>query len=198
MHQISPAPCTGSPTRGAISPSLRQAALLAHLDGFAYLEDDLDAVVHEACRVAADGIGAGFAWVLQYRANRDAFVLQAGVGWPAQMIGRIRIAAELGTTAGLAWLTGRLVQFSQLDAPDCIWMPESMTEHGVHRMVSVPFWGDSRRAFGVLEVGSREAGEFTRHDLSFVQELASRLCTAADRQRPARIGYQQDAQGETG
>ena len=153
-------------------------ALIAHLDAFAHHEDDLDAVIHEACRAAADSIGAGFAGVLQYRADEDTFVLQAGFGWPAQMIGRMRVAADLGTTAGVAWLTGQVVQFRRLDGIECIWLPEPLIGDGVRRTVSVPIRGDSRRAFGVLEVGSVEAGEFTRQDLSFLQAMADGVAAA--------------------
>ena len=178
MHQISPAPCTAGATRGATSQSFRQAALIAHLDAFAHQQGDLDGVVQEACRVAADGIGAGVAGVLQYRADEDAFVLQAGIGWSAQMIGRTRIAADLGTTAGLAWLTGQLIHFRQLGEIDRIRVPEAMIEHGVCRLVSVPIHGRNEEAFGVLEVGSAGTGEFTRHDLAFLQTLANSVAAA--------------------
>ena len=162
----------------AVSSSFRQTALIAHLNAFAHFEDDLDAVVHEACRAAADGVGAELAGVLQYRADEDAFLLQAAVGWPARTVGRLRVAADLDTTAGLAWLTGQLVQFRQLDRIERLRVPEVLVEHGVHRMVSVPIRGECRRAFGVLEVGSAEAGEFTRHDLSFLQKMADSVAAA--------------------
>ena len=61
--------------------------LTAHLNALAGLKDNLDALVCEACRVAAGGAGAKFAGVLQYRADENAFVLQAGAGWPAQIPG---------------------------------------------------------------------------------------------------------------
>ncbi len=178
MHQISPALSAEAARSGANPPAFRQAALIGHFDAVAHLEDDLDAVVYEACRVAAEGVGARFAGVLQYRTDEDAFVLQAGIGWPAGMVGRTRVAADLGTTAGLAWLTGQLVQFRQLDEIDRIQEPEALIGHGVHRMVSVPIQGDSRKAFGVLEVGSAEEGEFTRHDLSFLQGIANSVAIA--------------------
>ncbi len=226
MHQISSAFSAEVVRHEANLLTPQQAALMGHFDVVAYLQDDLDTVVHEACRAAAEGVGDGIAGVLQYRADEDAFVLQAGVGWPARMVGRTRVAADLGTTAGLAWLTGQLVQFRQLDATGRIRVPEAMVRHEVHRMVSVPIRGDSQRAFGVLEVGSAEAGEFTRHDLRFLQgiadgvavavglhasraeqtelamerqaALAGQLDAVAGRQGPAGIRYQQDAQGGAG
>ncbi len=228
MYQISPAPSASAQAarRDATPSSFQQAALIGRFDVLAHPEGDLDTVVCEACRAAAQGVGGGIAGVLQYRADEDAFVLQAGIGWPARMVGRTRVAADLGTTAGLAWLTGQLVQFRQLDATSRIQVPEALVGYGVHRMVSVPIRGDNQRAFGVLEVGSAEAGEFTRHDLSFLQgiangvamavrlhasrteqadlalerraALAGRLHGATVRQNPASVSYQQDAQGGAG
>ncbi len=209
MHQISPASSTEIVRYEANPLTPQQAALIGHFDAVAYLQGDLDTVVHEACRAAAEGVGGGIAGVLQYRADEDAFVLQAGVGWPACMVGRTRVAADLGTTAGLAWLTGQLVQFRQLDATGRIRVPEALAGQGVHRMVSLPIRSGSQRAFGVLEVGSAEAGEFTRHDLAFLQGIANsmamavglhagRLDVAAGRQGPAGVRYQQGAQGGAG
>ena len=228
MYQISPAPSASAEAarRGTAFPSFRQAALIGRFDVLAHLQGDLDAVACEACRVAAEGTGAGIAGVLQYRADEDAFVLQAGVGWPARMVGRTRVAADLSTTAGLAWLAGQLVQFHELNATDRTRVPEAIVGHGMHRIVSVPIRGEGQRAFGVLEVGSVEAGEFTRHDLSFLQgiangvamavklhasrteqaelavkrraALADWLDVAAGRQGPAGVSYQQDAQSGAG
>lgn len=177
MHLISPASSAETTTRDAI-PSFRQAALIGHFGAFAHWEGDLDAVVYEACRVAAEGMGAGFARVLRYRVDEDAFVLQAGFGWPSRMVGRMRVMADLGTTAGLVWLTGQLVQFCQLDTIARTRVPEAMSGHGVHWMVSVPIRDGGQKAFGVLEVGSSETGEFTRHDLTFLQSIADGVAAA--------------------
>lgn len=87
MYEINPASSDEATRRNAAPLSFRQAALFGHFDAFARLEGDLDAVVHEACRVAAKGMGARFAGVLQYRADEDRFVLQAGIGWSAHMVG---------------------------------------------------------------------------------------------------------------
>ena len=178
MHQISPAFPVEAVRHEANPLTPQQVALMGHFDAVAYLQDDLDAVVHQACRAAAEGVGGGIAGVLQYRADEDAFVLQAGVGWPACTAGRTRVAADLSTTAGLAWLAGQLVQFHELNATDRTRVPKAIVGHGMHRIVSVPIRGDGQRAFGVLEVGSVEAGEFTRHDLSFLQGIANGVAMA--------------------
>ena len=193
MHQISPAPSTQATTRDAIFFSFRQAALTEYFNEFARLEGDLDAIASEACRVVAEGMEARFTGMLQYRVDHDIFVLQAGTGWPARMIGCTRVAADLGTTAGLAWLTGQLVQFQQLDATGCIRVPKAMVGHGVRRMVSVPIRGDGHKAFGLLEVGSTDADEFTRRDLTFLQSIADSVAAVMSLQS-SRLGRTEQAE----
>ena len=104
-----------------------------------------------------------------------------------------RVAADVGTTAGLAWLTGQLVQFRQLDAIGCIRVPEAMVGHGIRRMVSVPIRGGGQKAFGVLEVGSTDADEFTRRDLTFLQSIAD-IVSAVMSLQSARLGRPEQAE----
>ena len=165
----------------AVSSLFLQLAALMQLDVLARRESDLGFILQEACRSAAEGVGAGFAGVLQYRADEQAFVLQAGVGMQARFVGRTRIAADLGTTAGLAWHADQPVHFRRFLAGDRIQMSNAAIGHGVRRLVSVPVHGDGEEMFGVLEVGSAEAGEFAQCDLAFLQDLADCIGVAVAR-----------------
>jgi GAF domain-containing protein len=208
MNQISPAPFPAqspapsieAPRRVAAFPSFGQTGLTVQFNAYMHREDDLDAVVHEACRIAAEGVGAGFARVLQYQADEQAFVLQAAVGWPACTVGQTRVAADQGTTARLAWLTGQLIHLRHLDAIDRIRMPEATVDHEMRCMASVPIHGGHGEAFGLLEVGSAEVEEFTRHDLAFLQRLANSMTMAmglhasrASRPEQAGLNVEQQA-----
>ena len=68
-------------------------------------------------------------------------------------------------------------------------MLDTAIGHGIRRLVSVPVHGEGGEMFGVLEVGSGEAGEFAPCDLLFLQELADCIGAAvrqhADRARRA-------------
>lgn len=158
-----------------------QLAALMRFDVLARRESDLGFLLQEACRSAAEGVGAGFAGVLQYRADEQAFVLQAGVGMQARLVGRARVAADLGTTSGLAWHTGQPVHFRHFLAGGRIRMSNAAIGHGVRRLVGVPVHGEGEEMFGVLEVGSAEGGEFVQCDLAFLQELADCIGIAVAR-----------------
>ena len=162
------------------TPSFRHAALTAGFDDFTQTEDDLDTVMEMICQVAAWGVEAKFVGVLQYRLNEQAFVLQAGVGWPVRLIGRCRVLADLYTTAGVAWLTGELVHFQNADKASRIRIPDAMVGQDIRQVVSVPIVGEGE-GFGVLEIGSMDSGCFARHDLLFLQGLANAAAVVVDR-----------------
>ncbi len=77
MRQASPAGHDGPNIKWNIHPALRQISLAAWFSTFADQHDNLDLVVHEACKVAMVGVRARFAELLQFRADQRAFVLQA-------------------------------------------------------------------------------------------------------------------------
>lgn len=165
----------------AVSSLSRQLAAPMRLSSLALRESDLEFFLQEACRSAAEGVGAGFAGVLQYRADEQIFVLQAGVGMQARFVGRTRIAADLGTTAGLAWHAGEPVHFGRFAAGGRLRMLDTAIGHGVRWLVSIPVPGEGEERFGVLEVGSAGAGEFAQGDLAFLQGLADCIGAAVQR-----------------
>lgn len=181
MHQTGPAPRAAPAIPAAALPLSRQRAALAQFDDLAHRSGDLELILQEACRNAAEGVGAGYAGMLQYRADEQAFVLQAGVGMQARFVGRMRIAAGLDTTAGIAWHANQPVHSRRRAAGGRIRAPDAMAGQGVHRMVSVPVPGKGEAAFGVLEVGSAGPGEFAQHDLLFLQALADSVAAAVGR-----------------
>ena len=162
-------------------PARRHASLSAWFNAFVDQHDDLDRIMQQACRVAAVGVRARFAGLLRFRADQRAFVLQSGTGWQEPEAECIRHAADLTTTAGLAWHIGKTIHFRGLSPDGQVRSLELMRAQSVHRVISVPIRGWSGEGFGVLEVGSAVTGEFTRHDASFLQALTSSLATKVGR-----------------
>lgn len=180
MHQISPAPSNKTPGSDTIALSIGQSVLAEQFDVFTYLEHDLDAVAHEACRVAAKGLEARFAGVFRFRSDKDAFVLQAGTGWPARLVGGTWVAADRGTTAEVSWITGQLVHLHQLDATSRIKLPAALVGQGTYGVASVRIHGGHNEWFGVLEVVTTDAGTFTPQDFAFLQRTADSVAVAFD------------------
>ena len=182
MRQASPAGRDGPDLEWDVHPAFRQMSLAAWFSAFADQHDDLDLVAHEACKVAAVGVRARFAGLLRFCADRRAFVLLAGTGWQGSDAGCVRQAADLTTTAGLAWRAGQLIRFRSLRPGGRVRALGPMRARGVQSVLGVPMRGEAGEGFGVLEVGSLEARAFTRQDASFLQALADDLAAAVGRQ----------------
>jgi two-component sensor histidine kinase len=168
-----------------IERRLAQQALIAEFGRFALKNHDLDAILTEAARLAADGLGVPFAKVLEKQAEENAFLLRAGVGWQPGIVGRIRIGADLESPAGYAFKTGEPVISNHLAEEKRFRTPKVMADHGVRRAVNVIVRGDGE-PFGVLEADCPDPGAFNPHDVNFLQALANTLGVAIDKER-ARV-----------
>ena len=58
--------------------------------------------------------------------------------------------------------------------------PQLLVEHGIRRAMNVILQGDGS-PYGVLEVDSRSEGEFSQHDIAFLQGAANILGMAIER-----------------
>lgn len=116
MHQAGPVPCAASAFSAMVPSPSRHLAALVRFDGLAHRPGDLGSILQEACRSAAEGVDAGYAGMLQDRVDEQAFVLQAGVGLPSRLVGRARVAADLGTPAGLGWQVNQPVHVRRFPA----------------------------------------------------------------------------------
>ena len=95
------------------------------------------------------------------------------------------IGADLEFPSGFALRTGRPVISNHLENEQRFRTPELLVEHGIRRAINVILQGDGS-PYGVLEVDSRSEGEFTEHDITFLQGAANILGMAIERQRYER------------
>ena len=169
---------------GELRVRVRQSELIGDFSRLALSGASFDALLDAASRIAAEGLGAPLAKVLQYRPGEDTLLVRAGVGWRPGVVGRARLGADLGSPAGFALKTGAPVISNHLAAERRFRTPELMAEHGVRRAVNVVVRGQ-REPFGVLEVDSRDPGKFSERDVTFLQGLAGVLGLAVDRDADA-------------
>ncbi|HWL69234.1 MAG TPA: histidine kinase dimerization/phosphoacceptor domain -containing protein [Geminicoccus sp.] len=164
---------------------LAQQALIAEFGRYALKNQDLGAILAEAVRIAADGLGTCFAKVLQWLPDENAFLLREGIGWRPGVVGNARIGGDLASPAGYAFKTCMPVISNHLAEEQRFRTPELMAEHGVRRAINVIIRGEGA-AFGVLEADSRDPGTFSPHDINFLQALANTLGVAIDKEH-ARV-----------
>ncbi len=164
------------------SRQLRHRDLLAELGTAALRGGDLDTLLGEASRIAADGMGTTFAKVLEYLPERHALLVRAGVGWREGVVGHAMLGADDASPAGYALRTAEPVISDDLATDERFRTPTLLLEHGVRRAINVLIKGDGT-PFGVLEADSRLPGTFLPSDIAFLQAAANLVGVALERSR---------------
>ena len=171
--------------RRAIDLRVRQQAILAELGVTALKGTAFEELLDLTVRRVAEGLEAELAKVLEYRRTENRLLMRAGVGWDAGLVGTATIGADLESPSGFALRTGKPVISNHLENEERFRTPELLAAHGVRRAMNVILQGDGA-PYGILEVDSRSEGEFTEHDIAFLQGAANILGMAIERQRRER------------
>lgn len=178
--------CTGMPDSAQRSGDrlLAQQTALARFGELALHSEDLQAILHDACRLVAEGLGTGLAKVLELQPDGRTLLVRAGVGWKPGVVGHVTLKAESGSLEGLALAEPGAVVSEDTAQESRFSIAPFMLEHGVRSLVNVTVIGaDSRPPYGVLEVDSRERRSFDADEIAFLQTYANMLAAAVDRLR---------------
>src|ERR1700689_883712 len=170
------------PILHALRHRVRHQEILAELGVGALQGPGFDQLLDDTARLTAEGLRTEFCKVLEYIPTENRLLVRAGVGWEPGVVGVVSIGADLASPAGFALHTGKPVISNHLDNEERFRTPELLLEHGIHRAMNVILQGDGR-PYGVLEVDSQSKGEFTEHDLAFLQGADNMLGMAIERQR---------------
>ena len=160
---------------------LQQQELVARFGLLALERPGLTDVLQEACIVAAEGLQTKLAKVLRYRPATGDFLVVAGVGWHAGVVGASTLAGGLDSPAGYALLTGEPVRSNYLPEEERFRVPAMLAEHGVQSALNVVVGPPGDETFGVLEADSTNRERFDAADTAFLQSLANVLAAALAR-----------------
>jgi len=182
---IEPAPADSGPDGAAgraLRLRIRQQELLAELGVLALQGTSFQGMLDHTARTAAQGLGAEYCKVMEYLPADNRLLVKAGVGWGPGVIGHATVGADMESPAGFALHTGKPVISNHLENEQRFRTPELLVEHGIRRAMNVILQGDGS-PFGVLEVDSRSEGEFSEHDIAFLQGAANILGMAIEQQQ---------------
>jgi two-component sensor histidine kinase len=161
---------------------IQQQQILSDFGVLALKGTPFPELLDQATRLAADGLEAEFAKVLEYLPEENRFLVCAGVGWQAGVVGTATVGADTASPAGYALQTGKAVISNHLEIEERFRTPELLVHYGIRRAMNVILGGDGT-PFGVLEVDSRSEGEFSQTDIVFLRGVANILGMAIERQR---------------
>ena len=172
-------------TERSLRLRIRQQELLAELGVLALQGTKFIDLLNHTARLAAEGLGAEYCKVLEYIPAENRLLVRAGIGWDEGVVGTASVGADLASPAGFALRTGKPVISNHLENEQRFRTPELLVEHGIRRAMNVILQGDGS-PFGVLEVDSRTDGEFSEHDVAFLQGAANILGMAIEQQQYQR------------
>lgn len=172
-------------TGRALRQRIRQQELLAELGVIALQGTNFAGMLEHTARMTAEGLGAEYCKVLEYIPAEKRLLVRAGVGWSEGVIGTATVGADLASPAGYALRTGKPVISNHLENEERFRTPELLIQHGIRRAMNVILQGDGS-PFGVLEVDSKSEGEFSEHDIAFLQGAANILGMAIEQQQYQR------------
>jgi len=164
---------------------IRQQEILAELGVSALRGTAFETLLDQTVRMVAEGLEAELAKVLEYIPAEKRLLMRAGIGWDAGLVGNATIGADLESPSGYALRTGKPVISNHLENEERFRTPELLSSHSVRRAMNVILQGDGV-PYGILEVDSRSEGEFSEHDISFLQGAANILGMAIERQTQER------------
>jgi two-component sensor histidine kinase len=182
---VEPSPGPPDPTTRALQQRIRQQEILAELGVVALQGRPFLELLNETVRLTAEGMNAEFCKVLESMPTEKRLLVRAGVGWHEGIVGKATIGADLESPSGFALHTGKPAISNHLENEQRFRTPELLVEHGIRRAMNVILQGDGA-PYGVLEVDSRSEGEFSQHDIAFLQGAANILGMAIERQRYER------------
>ena len=176
---------TNKLTAAALRQRIRQQELLAELVVLALQRTSFIGMLDHTARVTAEGLAADYCKVMEYITAENRLLVRAGVGWDEGVVGVASVGADLASPAGYALHTGKPVISNHLENEQRFRTPDLLIQHGIRRAMNVILQGDGS-PFGVLEVDSKSEGEFSEHDIAFLQGAANILGMAIEQQQYQR------------
>lgn len=172
-----------SSPRDDLAYRLKQQKLLAEFGRMALQVEDPQDLLQRAVELCAKGLNAPYCKVLEYQANRDLLVMQAGIGWNVADIGIATLGADMESPAGFAFHAKEAVVSNHLLDETRFRTPKLLKDYGIRRAVNVLIdrGGRTQNAYGVLEVDSPDPGQFDEADVEFLSGCAGILGVAIER-----------------
>lgn len=160
---------------------LLQQRAVARFGSFALSENDIQRVLDEAVRVAAEVLRVPLTKVLQFADSADHLLLRSGLGWDEGLVGQASVGIERESQAGYTLLSDGPVIVHDLTTETRFDGPRLLHDHQVRSGISVTIPGAEARPFGVFGIHSRDVRSFDETDAEFLQSLAN-IVAGAGRQ----------------
>ena len=135
---------------------LQRQRLLGEFGEFVLRSNDLDAVLHAACRLVASAIGTGRAKILQIEDEGGTAIVRAGVGWAPSIVGKERVVLSGRSSEAFALRSHAPLIVPDISIETRFEMPKFMRDAGIRAFVNVPIVLPGGEFYGLIQVDADE------------------------------------------
>ena len=160
---------------------MAQQKVLADFGEFALRSDDLDEVLHEACRLVGQALETDLAKILEIEPGGKSLLMKAGVGWNAGVVGNLRLPMGERSSETYSINLGEPVISQNVAEETRFDFADFLLEHGAAALVNTPIFLPGGKAYGLLQVDSREPRDFDEEDIIFLRIYTAILGPVIDR-----------------
>jgi PAS domain S-box-containing protein len=165
---------------------MQRQQILGDFGEFALRSQDLEQILHKACRLVAEALGTGRAKILEIQHAERQLLVRASVGWDPGTAGKMRLPMEERSSETFAIKAGQPVISRDISREDRFEVPPFMRDAGVVALVNAPIVLPGGRAFGLLQVDATEPRDFDEGDVQFLRTYSAILGPVIDRLLMAR------------
>ncbi len=167
-------------SRDELRLRLGQQQEVARLGQLALTDVSGQELLDEACLTLAAELRTGFASVLELLPDRRAFVLRAGVGWPADQFGSQSIPDGARSHAGYTLTSSGPTIMRDAARESRFEISAEMAAQGITSgLTAIIGWDE--RTYGVLGAHTSRRRDFSGQDVTFVEAVAHVLALALRR-----------------
>ncbi|WP_121820504.1 PAS domain S-box protein [Halostella salina] len=166
---------------------VRQQEVVADLGQRALEDTDVDDLMAAAAAEVAETLDTDYCKVLDLDADAEELLLRQGVGWDEGVVGEATVSAvDDDSQAAYTLASAEPVVVSDLATETRFSGPDLLTDHDVRSGISVVI-GPREEPWGILGTHDTATREFSEHDVTFVQSVATVLATAIGRHRDEQV-----------
>ena len=159
-----------------------QQTVLGALGQFALASNDFPSFLNQVVMLTAQTLEVEYCCILELLPDEHSMLLQAGVGWHSDAVGKDVLSAERGTLCGFTLTAGEPVVFEQLNDDHRFRASSLFLDHGVVSGVTVAITGYGR-TFGILGAHTTNRRRFTEDEIHFLLRAATLVAMAVERHR---------------
>ena len=139
---------------------------------------DVSVLMEKAVHLLAEALDVPFTKILELLPNKQELIIQYGIGWKKQAVGRAKVSADPTTSqAGFALKSSSPVVVENLRTDPRFNGPPLLTRHGIISGISATIYGQDE-PYGVLGVHTASQRTFSQEEIDVVHNFANILTDA--------------------